>query len=171
MSQPLASETPPTQALARALGRLPTGLYIVTTSAPADALGKSAPLGFVGSFVMQVGLAPPVLCVAVGKDRGPLTALRASSRFAINILDGASQGVMKRFFRKYPVGEGPFDGLTLEHQGGVPVLPEALAWIACRVIGEHELADHVVVFGEAIAGRQAREGDPAVHLRKDGLGY
>ena len=48
--------------LARALGRVPTGLYVVSTRA------GDRPLGFVGSFLVQVGLAPPIVCVAVGKE-------------------------------------------------------------------------------------------------------
>ena len=151
--------------LARALGRIPTGLYLVTTNGP------DGPLGFVGSFVMQVGFEPPTVCVAVGKERGPLAALRESGRFALSILDGDSSGLMGAFFKKRPEGETPFD--ELKHQptpGGVPCFPEALAWLDCRLTGEHDAGDHVVVFGVAEAA-EAREGDPSIHLRKNGLGY
>lgn len=129
-------------------------------------------MGFVGSFVMQVGLQPPLLSVAVGKERGPLAALRASRRFAVSILDKSSEGVMGRFFRKYEPGAGPFDGLSLEHgPGGMPLPAEALAWVECELRGEYEGGDHVIVFGEVSAGAQRREGEPAIHLRKNGLGY
>lgn len=159
------ADTEPTP-LAQALGRLPTGLYIVTT------LDGETPVGFVGSFVMQNGLEPPVLSVAVGKARGPLAALRANGRFGVSILDADSQGVMGAFFGKLEDGQTPFDALDVEHApGGSPVLSKALAWLECRVTGEHELADHVVLFGEVEAGSQARAGDPSVHLRKNGLGY
>lgn len=163
--------------LARALGRVPTGLYIVSTPPPeaGDAAGDgkgSPPIGFVGSFVMQVGLEPPTVCVAVGKARGPLTAIRRAGRFGLSILDSASQGVMARFFKRYEPGSSPFDGLELDHAaGGTPVLASCLAWIECEVRGEHETDDHVVVFGEVTDGRLVREGEPSVHLRKTGLGY
>lgn len=152
--------------LALALGRVPTGLYIVTT------LDGDTPVGFVGSFVMQNGLEPPVLSVAVGKARGPLAPLRANGRFAVSVLDAESQGVMSAFFRKYEDGQTPFDKLEVEHApGGSPVLTKALAWLECRITGEHELDDHIVLFGEVEAGSQAREGAPSLHLRKNGLGY
>jgi len=152
--------------LARALGRVPTGLYVVSS------LDGSAPVGFVGSFLMQVGLEPPTVCVAVGKARGPLEAMRAHGRFGVSILDEKSQGVMGNFFRKPAEGGSPFDDLELvQAPGGTPVLGAALAWLECRITGEHETEDHVVLFGEVEDGSQAREGDPAVHLRKDGLGY
>jgi flavin reductase (DIM6/NTAB) family NADH-FMN oxidoreductase RutF len=159
--------TPPDlEPVALALGRLPTGLYLVTT------LTEGGPVGFVGSFVMQVGLEPPAVCVAIGRGRGQLTAVRATGHFGLSILDAASQGLMNRFFRKYGPGQGPFDGLELgAGPAGTPYLKEALAWLECHVQGEHETADHVVVFGEVTAGERLREGDPSIHLRKNGLSY
>jgi flavin reductase (DIM6/NTAB) family NADH-FMN oxidoreductase RutF len=152
--------------LARALGRIPSGLYLVTT------LAVDKPVGFVGSFLQQVGFAPPTICVAVGRDRGHLAALRTSGVFGVMVLDKGCEKLMGRFFRKYPLGSGPFDGLVIStSRSGAPLLPEALAWLDCRVSGEHDLADHVVVFGEVLAGSVQREGDPTVHLRSNGLAY
>ena len=153
--------------LARALGRIPTGLYIVTTRSEAG-----QPLGFLGSFLVQVGFAPPTVCVAVGKDRDHLAAMRASGGFSVSIIDEASSSAMGAFFKKREPGESPYDDLaTATTQGGSTVLSEALAWLDCRVTGEHELGDHIVVFGEVVEGSLTREADPKVHLRKDGLGY
>jgi flavin reductase (DIM6/NTAB) family NADH-FMN oxidoreductase RutF len=152
--------------LARALGRIPTGLYIVSTRTP------DGPEGFVGSFLVQVGFEPPTICVAVGKSRGPLAALRASGHFAVSILDEASSSSMGAFFRGYEGDETPFD--HVEHEdtaSGGPRLTDALAWLDCAITGEHEVGDHVVLFGEVRDGAQVREGDPSVHLRKNGLSY
>jgi flavin reductase (DIM6/NTAB) family NADH-FMN oxidoreductase RutF len=152
--------------LARALGRIPTGLYVVTT------LAEGKPVAFVGSFLMQVGFAPPTLCVAVGKERGPLPALRATGRFTVSVLDGGSAGLMGAFFKKYPPGESAFDHVPhTPAPSGLPVLSGALAWLDCRATGEHETRDHVVVFATVEHGAVQREGDPSIHLRKNGLGY
>lgn len=152
--------------IARALGRIPTGLYIVSTES------EGAPLGFVGSFLMQVGFDPPTVCVAIGKGRAHLDAIRRSGRFGVSVLDGPGQGVMGRFFKQLPEGQTPFDGLELVHgAGGTPVLADSLAWLECELRGEHDAGDHVVVFGVVTDAAQVREGEPAVHLRKDGLGY
>jgi flavin reductase (DIM6/NTAB) family NADH-FMN oxidoreductase RutF len=153
--------------VALALGRVPTGLYVVT------AQSADGPLGFIGSFVVQVGFAPPTICVAVGRGRAPLAAMRSSGRFALSILDPESARLMGHFFKKYEGGETPFDHVdhTFAPDGGPPVLTGALAWLSCRVSGEHETGDHVVVFGEVTDAHLAREGDPTVHLRKNGLGY
>ncbi|NOT29629.1 MAG: flavin reductase family protein [Planctomycetes bacterium] len=152
--------------LAQALGRIPTGLYVVTT------LREGRPIGFVGSLLMQVGFAPPVLSLAIAEEREHLAAIRAHGRFAVTVLDAASQGLMSAFFKRHEPGRSPFD--ELEHRpspAGLPILSRALAWLDCRVSGEFAAGDHVVVFGVAEHGELLRAGDPAVHLRKNGLGY
>lgn len=153
-------------AFAQALSRIPSGLFIVST------LDGERPLGFLGSFVQQVGFAPPSVCVAVGKDRDHLAAMRASGAFTVSVIDGESEKLMGRFFKKYAPGEGPFDGLEVElAPSGAPYLSGALAWLDCKVSGEHTTGDHVVVFGTVADGAQLRPGDPSIHLRKNGLGY
>ena len=152
--------------LALALGRIPTGLYIVTT------LQAGRPLGFVGSFLMQVGFEPPVVSLAIGRNREHLAAIRAHGRFGVSVLDGASQKLMAPFFKRHEPGRSAFDGL--EHRpspAGSPILAGALAWLDCKVTGEHATGDHVVVFGQVEHGDLLRAGDPAVHLRKNGLDY
>ena len=152
--------------LALALGRVPTGLYIVATR---DA-GK--PAGFVGSFVVQVAFEPPTVCVAIGRDRAHLSAVRNSGRFAVSILDGESSGLMGPFFKGYEGEETAFDHVEhADSPGGMPVLPGALAWLDCVVSGEHDAGDHIVVFGTVENAVLTREGDPSVHLRKNGLSY
>ena len=153
--------------LARALGRIPSGLYIVSTTD-----GDGPALGFLGSFLAQVGFEPPTVCVAVGKDRAHLAAMRASGSFAVSILDKDSQGLMSNFFKAPPEGQSAFDGLDTQiAPSGAPVLSGSLAWLDCQITGEHEVGDHIVVFGTATTGELNREGDSSIHLRKNGLGY
>jgi flavin reductase (DIM6/NTAB) family NADH-FMN oxidoreductase RutF len=158
--------TPATTDLALALGRVPTGLFIVTTR------HEGAPLGFVGSFVTQVAFVPPTISVAIGKERAHLPAIRASGKFGVSVLDDASLGLMSTFFKRFPAGESPFDELRCsEAPGGSPVLDDALAWLECQVRGEYDAGDHVVVFGEVTGGRVLRAGEPLQHVRRSGLGY
>lgn len=160
------AEKPAPSPLAEALGRIPTGLYVVST------LENGQPLAFIGSFLMQVGFEPPTVCVAIGRDRAHLAAVRASGRFAVSILDAASQGLMGHFFKGYPEGETAFDHIENEPApGGPPILSESLAWFDCRFSGEYDAGDHIVVFGVVEEGQCLRAGDPVTHLRKNGLGY
>lgn len=152
--------------LARALGRFPSGLFILTTEAP------DGPIGFLASFCQQVGFEPPTVAVAVGRQRGPLEAIRSAGSFALSVLDSSSKGCMAPFFGKVPDGEGPFDVLAHSRpEGPCVVLDDALAWVQAEVVGEHALEDHVVIFGKATAGGVRRDGEPLVHLRKNGLSY
>ena len=152
--------------LAQALGRIPSGLFLVTTEQ------DGAPLGFLGSFVMQVGFDPPTVCVAVGEGREHLAAMRESGRFTLSVIDAKSSAVMGPFFKPREDGVSPYDDLA-HHPApsGVAVLSDTLAWLDCKVSGEHSVGDHVVVFGEVLAGGILHEGDPTVHLRKNGLSY
>ena len=152
--------------LALALGRIPTGLYVVTT------LQTGSPLGFVGSFLMQAGFEPPTVSVAIAQGREHLTAIRAHGRFAVSVLDGGSQNLMGSFFKRYETGCSAFDQVAHRPSpAGLPILTAALAWLDCRVVGEHSCGDHVIVFGIVEHGDLLRPGDPAIHLRKNGLGY
>ena len=152
--------------LARALGRMPSGLYVVTTGSSAG------PLGFVASLVQQMGFEPPTVAVAIAKGRDHLDAVREAGGFTLSILDGESAGLMGAFFRKYEDGEGPFDGLeTTAAPSGLPYLSGGLAWLDCKLAGEHATGDHIIVFGTVTEGGMLREGDPSVHLRKNGLSY
>jgi flavin reductase (DIM6/NTAB) family NADH-FMN oxidoreductase RutF len=149
--------------LAEGLGRVPTGLYLLTTRHGDD------PIGLVASFVMQVGFEPPTVMVALGAGRDQLSAIRASGRFALSVLDEQSSSLMGAFFSKQG---SPFETLAHEDSpGGMPVFTGALAWLDCRISGEHDAGDHVAVFGVVETAQLLREGDPSVHFRKNGLSY
>jgi flavin reductase (DIM6/NTAB) family NADH-FMN oxidoreductase RutF len=152
--------------LARALGKIPSGLFVVTT------LQGDRPAGFLGSFVMQAGFEPPTISVAIGLDRPHLVDIRKTRRFALSILGAEGRPLMAPFLRKIVPPATPFDGLALARTAaGSVVLSDALAWIDCQLSGEHTSGDHVVVFGEVVEASLLREGDPATHVRKNGLGY
>jgi len=156
---------PPSAGVAEALGRIPSGLFVVATR------GADGPLGFVGSFVQQVAFEPPTVMVAIAAGREHLAAVRRSGRFAVSILGEDDKALMRPFF-KAPASGTPFDALATETTpGGLPVLAEALAWLDCRLVGEHNAGDHVVVFGAVEAAARLADGEPAVHVRRNGLAY
>jgi 3-hydroxy-9,10-secoandrosta-1,3,5(10)-triene-9,17-dione monooxygenase reductase component len=159
---------PPADAspLARALGRIPSALYIVST------LRADQPVGFVGSLVQQVGFEPPTLTLAVAREREPLRDLRLCGRFSLTLLDAASRSRMGLFLKHPAPGSSPYDGLALGRTpAGIPYLAEGLAWFDCRIVSEHPSGDHVVLFAEVEAAATLHEGEPHVHLRRNGLSY
>jgi len=152
--------------VARALGRLPSGVYVVTT------LRAGAPVAFVGSFVQQVAFEPPTIVLAVARDRLQLPDLRATGRFALSIVGAGDQALMSPFLKQGAAGVSPFEKLAVARtSSGLTVLENALAWIDCRLSDERVAGDHTVLFGIAEEARVLRDGEPRVHLRKNGLAY
>jgi flavin reductase (DIM6/NTAB) family NADH-FMN oxidoreductase RutF len=151
---------------ARALGAVPSGLFVATAGRGAAATGSLV------SFVQQVGFTPPCLTVAIRKGR-PLEALiRGGRRFCLSILDDASINLLSHFARGFDPGQPAFDGVSTEvDEAGVPYLLDAVAWLSCSLIGEADWSDHVVFCGEVVAGDRRRPDQPLVHVRKTGLSY
>lgn len=159
-------DTTSLDAIGPALGRVSSGLFIVTTR---DEAG--APMGFLGSFVQQVALSPPTVCVAIAADREHLAHVRREQRFGVSVLGEDDKGLMKPFF-KGPEDGSPFDDVAHgAGPGGAPVLTGALSWLECRVCGEHDAGDHVVVLGVVEAGSLQGDSAPLTHTRKNGLRY
>ena len=44
---------------------------------------------------------------------------------------------------------------------GVPLLTDALGWLECRVLAEHDVGDHTLFVGEVVA---LEEGEPGPGL-------
>lgn len=155
-----------TQPLAHALGRIPSGLFILTTGRGDDATGMLA------SFVQQAGFSPPVVTVALGKERSIVPQLRACGAFCLSILHDASSHLVKHFARGFEPGQPAFVGVDIDiADNGVPFLTRAHAHLACRVIGEIAWSDHLVVAGEVIAGHRIDDERPLTHVRKSGSSY
>ncbi len=166
-SSPDAS-SPAADQIAAALGRVPSGLFIVTWRSG----GSDRPM--LASWVMQAGFAPPLVSVAVGPTRELLAAVRDGKPFVVNVLADSQRSLLARFGKPPADGEDPFAGLAVERTpAGLVALGEAAAWLECRPVGEAAAAgaDHVVVLGrvEAAGGRTDRQ--PLVHLRRNGLRY
>src|SRR5262245_20113460 len=108
--------------LGQALGRIPSGLYILTVQ------HKGRSTGMLASWVQQSGFDPPMLTVAVRRDRFVTDWIDASGRFALSQLAKGSKSLIRHFGRGFAAGAEAFEGIELRHdaQGG-PVLAAALA--------------------------------------------
>jgi flavin reductase (DIM6/NTAB) family NADH-FMN oxidoreductase RutF len=158
--------TPPH--VATALGRIPSGLYVITWRA--DEVDRA----MLASWVMQAGFEPPLVSVAIGTSRDLLEALRAGAPFVVNILGESQRPLLGRFGKPAVDGEDPFAGLALTRTAeGVAALTDAAAWLACRMVAEASVAegDHVVILATIDAAHGAADAAPLIHLRKSGLRY
>jgi flavin reductase (DIM6/NTAB) family NADH-FMN oxidoreductase RutF len=154
------------QALAAALGRVPSGLFVLTMRQ------SNRETGMLVSWVQQCSFEPPQVSVAVQRDRYVHSLLTEGAAFVVNILPGGQSGLVKHFGKGFGPDEPAFTGQDLDHTpAGVPVLRAALAHLDCRVTGRCSAGDHDLVIGRVVGGRVHAEGQPAVHVRKSGRHY
>ena len=152
--------------ISRGLGRIVSGLFVLTTGEGEQATGMLA------SFVQQAGFDPPAVTVAVKAGRPVVDTLRACRKFCISILHDGSIGLLAHFAKGFEPGQPAFEGVaTALGQNGVPYLTDAHAHVACVVIGEAEWGDHIVFCGEVVDGERVDDDQPLTHVRRNGMSY
>lgn len=163
MQQPAQTDdSVPDAAIAAALGRIPSGLFVVAWR---DGASDRCMLA---SWVMQAGFTPPQVSVAMGTSRDLLAAIDRGAGFTVSVLAESQRSLLARFGKP---GPDPFAGLEIVRAAnGVAALADAAAWLDCRPTARASGGDHVVVLAEVQAAGGS-EAEPAVHLRKNGLRY
>lgn len=156
------ADSPP----AAAVGKIPSGLFIVTT------LLDGRREGYLGSWVQQTSFSPLLISVAVKPGRACHAAIKAHGRFCINVVGQNNGGVMKPFW-SVKEGVDPFGGLdVIETPRGNLILRNALAAIECEARSSATPGDHEIIFAEAVESHLLQPEDkPLTHVRKSGLGY
>src|SRR5262249_49780332 len=157
----------PQKQLAAALGRVPSGLFIVTIRR------GQVETGMLASWVQQCGFEPPTITLAIRRDRDIVAWLTEGAPFTVNILDDGQTDMIVHFGRGFALGEPAFEGLEVERpeEGEAPVLSEALAYLRCQVAGRFPAGDHDLFLGRVVGGRVLHEGHPMIHIRRSGLHY
>jgi flavin reductase (DIM6/NTAB) family NADH-FMN oxidoreductase RutF len=125
------------------LGRLPTGVVVVTGGDP-----ERPSALVVGSF-MSVSLEPPLVAVSPAKSSTSWPAIEASRHFCANVLGEGQEALAKRFSKP---GGDKFSGVswTPAPATGSPLLEGVAAWIDCRIYERYEAGDHWLVLGEVL---------------------
>lgn len=153
--------------IAAALGRIPSGLFILT------ARHEDRRSGMLASWVQQVCFQPPMISVAVAKGRPIMPLISESRRFGICQLPDNDKIIMRKFAGGTDQNEDPFLGFELvpDTLGGVPIFAKVLGYLECEltchmdVEGDHDLFVGVVRNGAYIGG------NPHIHLRENGFKY
>ncbi|MBE9077693.1 diflavin flavoprotein [Romeria aff. gracilis LEGE 07310] len=154
--------------LQKALGRISSGLYIITAS---KGELQSAMLA---SWITQASFEPLGFTVAVAKDRAIESLMQTGDTFVLNILEeGNHLGLMKHFLKRFPPGADRFAGVrTRPAENRSPILADALAYLECTVASRMELSDHWLVYCTVDDGKVSKEEAlTAVHHRKVGNYY
>jgi flavin reductase (DIM6/NTAB) family NADH-FMN oxidoreductase RutF len=156
----------PEKQLAAALGRVASGLFVLTVKR--DQIES----GMLASWVQQCSFQPPRISVAINSDRPIASLLSRQSLFTLNILENDQTDMIVHFGRGFSLQDNAFDKLDVERGGpGGPVLSEALAALECRVVDRFSAGDHDLFVAQIVSGRLLGDGQPMVHIRKNGFHY
>ena len=151
----------------KALGRVPSGVFILTAGEGTDATAMMA------SWVQQAAFDPPAVSIAMAKGRPIGELIKSSKKLALSIIPDGDSSLMKRYARGVKPGEDPFAGVeTIQTPGGLPAMKSALAWLDCRLIHECDFGgDHELLIAEVVAGNILRLGTAFMHQRGSGFHY
>lgn len=139
------------------LGHFATGVTVVT------GLSAGRPVGLAANAFSSVSLDPPLVLVCIATTSRTWPLIRRSGVFAVNVLAEGQEEVCRRFGTP---GRDRFDGTPwVRAPSGSPVLPEALAYVDCRIDAEHPAGDHVVVIGRVVGLGLLAGGRPLVFWR------
>lgn len=159
MTEQLANK----EAIGQAIGRIPSGVFIVT------AKRGDQKIGMMGSWVAQAGFEPPSISVAIHPDREIYKAIEESGKFSVNVLSNENMNLMKAFSRYSP---DQFNEVDHADTANGIVLNEAVAVMHCKFKAKCEVSEHHLFIGEVVDGAYLNhEQAPMVHLRKSGFNY
>ena len=151
----MAAAAPDPDRFRTVIGHFPTGVTVVTCHGP------QGPAGLTTNAVTSLSLDPLLLLVCFAKGSRTLSRVRASGRFAVNVLR-AGQEDLARVFASKRVAAEKFEAVTHTVQHGVPVLDDALAWVVCDLRDLHDGGDHVIAVGTVTAMDADDSGEPLV---------
>lgn len=121
----------------RALGYLPTGVTVVTTT---GLYGQ--PVGMACNSFTSVSLNPPLVMFCAGSASSTLVDVRQRGTFCVNVL-GSGQGQLCRQFSVKDIDR--FAGVRWTESAAGPQLCDAIAWMSCSIDAEHVAGDHVII--------------------------
>jgi 3-hydroxy-9,10-secoandrosta-1,3,5(10)-triene-9,17-dione monooxygenase reductase component len=136
-----------------------TGVTVVTG---VDADGS--PVGFTANAVASVSLDPLLVLFCADRASASLPVLLRTGFFAVSVLRAEDEEIARRFADD--IRDERFRRLELKSVvEDLPILKNALAWMACRVWRSVEAGDHAILIGEVIECDARPQGEPLVFFR------
>src|ERR1700722_9550260 len=137
----------PHRPLASALGRIPSGLFILTVTR------GQVETGMLASWVQQCSFDPPQISVAIRRERDVAALLEPGTTFTLNILEASQTDMIVHFGKGFAPTVDAFAGLEVRREPPRgPVLAEALGYLECEVVGHMAAGDHDLFLGRGRAG-------------------
>src|SRR5262245_58221400 len=119
----------PHKSLGAALGRIPSGVYILTVAKDA------VETGMLSSWVQQCAFQPPLITCAVQRGRAILDRRPNDAVCTLNILEAAQTDMIAHFGKGFTLTENAFADLDIRRAAPHgPILTEAHAYLFGKVV-------------------------------------
>lgn len=155
------------QSVAKAVGHIPSGLFIVAVKD-----GEQMD-GYLASWVQQISFEPLLISFTIKADRPGYKAITSGQVFTINIVGEHDTQYMRHFWSGYEPQNSPFKQIPhkISAQGGL-VIDAAKSAIDCKFVSKSKPGDHEVIIAQVVGSTVNNdEAKPKVHIRKSGLDY
>ena len=119
--------------MGKALGKVASGLYVVTTKC------EDKEDAVLASWVNQCSFEPPAVTIALATLRSARLLVEASEAFIVNVLPKEDMALLKHFSRP---PENIFKGVkTRKGIDGISILTSAVSYIECEVAHSMQAGD------------------------------
>jgi flavin reductase (DIM6/NTAB) family NADH-FMN oxidoreductase RutF len=154
--------------LHRALGKVPSGLFVLSIGHDDQALG------ILVSWVQQAGFDPPSLTVALRLDRPAVDRATLAGTFTLSQLPEGGKSLVRHFARGTTGDESIFQGVArqdVHHSVGI-VPAGAMTFLDLRITGHVDSGDHRILLATITQGAILDpNASPIVHIRRSGSHY
>ena len=150
------------------MGRFVTGVTVVTTLENPSA-DDSQPWGTTVNSFTAVSLDPPLILVAIGRERSIHPIIERTRRFAVNILGEDTEAISDCFAgAPSTLPRSAFcDAAYALGECGLPILESAIAYVGCEVERVIPAGDHTVYMARVVeAGTRDDPGWPLLYFRR-----
>jgi flavin reductase (DIM6/NTAB) family NADH-FMN oxidoreductase RutF len=150
-----------------ALRSITYGLYVLTAR-DGDRFGAAGI-----NWVTQASFDPPLVVVGVKTDNDSHELIKATGKFAVNVLGADQLDIGKAFFRSTTEEGGKLNGWAYEDGPvtGSPILVDVPYWWEATLTDTVERGDHTIFVGEVVnAGVRDADAVP-LNLRDTGMNY
>jgi flavin reductase (DIM6/NTAB) family NADH-FMN oxidoreductase RutF len=159
----MARTSPSTSEFRLAMGQFATGVTVVTAERePGRVHGMTA-----NSFT-SVSLEPLLILVCVSQRAHLHPLVQKHKRFGVSILKHDQQTISE-YFAQAKDDEKTESSLGIRYRwtpSGIPLVEDALAQLACKLVAAHAAGDHTIFLGE-VESVAIYDGEPLLYLRGD----
>lgn len=158
------SESP----ISDALKMIPYGFYALSSHTEDD------DNIMVFNWFTQASFDPQLVAIGLQKTSHTYGLINDGQVFTINIFRAEDEEAVKPFTKSRAKNPDKMAGVEFERapETGCPVLPQAAAFIECKLVGKLETGgDHDVILGEVINAQVRKAGEAADTLTLPHIGW